>query len=177
MQSMTTRHHLSKSGHNLPYPVDCLGMPISEQGQPTERVGGQLGPRGRHEYPYSHDGYLQFKKVDTLPPNTSAKETDRMLDENYTRFRQLSEKHFKNERDPGGEMYFGSRSPAAIEGFLRDFYNDPGLELLRIEEHRNRSSGHMLWAFFFTHAPGWTYPDWEALAASEAARAQSGAAA
>ena len=51
-------------------------------------------------------------------------------------------KHFDGEGD-----YYYNRKPEAIEAFLREWTDDPGLKLVFIMEYCNRSNGYPHWRF------------------------------
>lgn len=132
-----------------PYTFEGDGKYIDKNGNRVkgymlDMVGTHLGPRTKQTNPYSYDALLQWKKYDKTPENASAVYSDRMLQWDYTKFRSLCREHFNHEGD-----YFGGRSPKKIEAFMRAYFGNPDLELVRIEEHCNQSSGYPVWAFFY----------------------------
>lgn len=142
------KQYVDKMGNLSPYFFDQNKQPCDEHGRPVEVVGMHLGPRTKHEYPYSYDAILQWKKFNTTPSDATAVYADRLCQWNYDKYRRLCLEHFRNGNDTGGD-YFHGRSPAKIEQFLRDYYDNQDLELLRVEEHCNIGNGFPVWVFFF----------------------------
>jgi hypothetical protein len=140
--------YVDKMGNLSPYFFDQNKQPCDEQGRPLEIVGMHLGPRTKADYPYSYDAVLQWKKFDRTPQDGHVVYSDRLAQWDYDKYRRLCLEHFRQGNDPGGD-YFYLRSPQKIEQFLRDYYGNPELELLRVEEHCNVGNGFPVWVFFF----------------------------
>lgn len=111
---------------------------IDLEGNPVKRT-----PR---THPYSYDAYVQWRggANDEI---TSSVYSDRMIQWDYQKFTKLREKHFGN-----GGQYFGGRNPAKIESFLRDYFDQPQLRLVVIQQCCNVSSGYPIWIFQY-HLP------------------------
>lgn len=130
-----------KSGKKLP-------LRLVEESN-LEFPGMCLGERNRHSYPYSYDPYLQWSKQQGVPADAQGVYSDRMRQWNYALYRELCQKHFAGKNgDPGGD-YFNRRKPKDIEAFLREYFSKPKLELVRVEEHCNMSSGYPIWVFYY----------------------------
>lgn len=154
MQSTATGKRVSKGS---PVVVDDSGMMyyfgggsnVDENGDYLDIPGFHLGPRTKESNPYSYDPLLQWRKYDRTPVNASAVYSDRLAQWDHNKYRSLVDKHFTGAGDDRGGDYFHSRSPQRIEAFLRDYNDNQDLELVRIEEHCNWSSGYPVWAFFY----------------------------
>jgi hypothetical protein len=114
-----------------------------------ERVGEHLGPRSKQQYPYSYDPLLVYRRYAKLPAETHAVYSDRLRQWDFDKFRALSRTHFGNEGDS-----FHSRKPAKIEAFLREWFEQPELQLVRVEEHCNVSNGFPVWVFWYRNKEG-----------------------
>lgn len=104
--------------------------------------GAHLGPRTKATHPYSYDPILVFDRGEEA---TGSAYSDRLLDW-YDRdiVRAKMKLHFGEDGD-----YYSSRSPAAIQAFLRDLKGVPDLVLTRIEEHCNQATGFPVWYFAY----------------------------
>lgn len=125
------------------------GQLRGEDGKFLDIPGFHLGERTKESHPYSYDPLLQWRKYDKTPETASAVYSDRLAQWDYKKYQALVEKHFTGVNGDRGGDYFHSRSPKRIEAFLRDYNDNQDLELVRIEEHCNWSSGYPVWAFFY----------------------------
>jgi hypothetical protein len=109
---------------------------------PEGCMGLHMGPRTKRSHPYTYDALLVYS---TGEERDGSCYSDRLLRwRPVAEVRALMKKHFGDEGD-----YFDSRSPAAIQSFLRETLNLPELKLTRVEEHCNQSSGFPTWYFAF----------------------------
>lgn len=115
--------------------VNSYARYVDIKGNPVERT--------RDKHPYSYDAYVQWRGGENHLI-TEAIYSDRMMQRDYNKFRDLCEKHFGDT----GQM-FGSRKPKKIESFLRDYLEKPALKLIVIQECCNVSSGYPIWVFHF----------------------------
>jgi hypothetical protein len=122
-------------------------------GQQTWQLAARVDGHGRpiartpEAYPYAHDFFVQ-ERVGKNEEATSVVYSDRLLDFDYAKTRKLLVKHFKDTGiDEGGDRY-DRRSAARIEGFLREWYGDPGLRVILVMKGCNVASGHPVWLFF-----------------------------
>lgn len=128
--------------------VDQNGLVLHIQELGVEYPGMCLGERTKHQYPYSYDPHLQWSKQVGVPQDARGEYSDRLHQWEPQKFKALCMKHFAGKRgDPGGQM-FHSRTPKDIEAFLRDYFDRPQLELLRVEEHCNQATGYPVWVFY-----------------------------
>lgn len=113
-------------------------------GQDLEKFkNGTLKTKWSH--PYNYDPITQFIRHDyPEDERVDSPYSDRMFRWQPERFRELQKKHFGNQGD-----YWDGRSPEAIEGFLKDYYNSPDLLLVKVVEYCNQSTGYPVWQFFF----------------------------
>lgn len=115
----------------------------------VELAGMHLGPRTKRSHPYSYDPVLQYKKYAKTPQTAHASYSDRLAQWDHDKFRRLCEQHFKGKNGDRGGDWFYQRHPADIEAFLRDYFDQPALELVRVEEQCNVASGFPLWVFWY----------------------------
>ncbi len=109
---------------------------VDEHGQPVKRT--------RHTHPYSYDGFVQ-ERCGENSEATSTVWTDRLLQWDYDLTRKLLKKHFADTGiDVGGDCW-GSRSAAAIEGFLRERLGKPELRVILVMEYCNQATGYPVW--------------------------------
>jgi hypothetical protein len=107
--------------------------PVDEHGQPVERT--------KQQYPYSYDGFVQWR--DTNKPKANGTiYSDRLTQWDFPKYDLLCMKHFGNK-----SQYWDSREPEKIEAFLRDWCEDPELELTMVMEYCNVSNGYPCWRF------------------------------
>lgn len=130
---------------NTPKPDN---LSVDEGDEPTRVIffGMHSGPRTKATHPYSYDPMLVF---DSGVEPTGSAYSDRLMGwYEYSVVRAKMQKHFGEQGD-----YYSSRSPAAIQAFLRDLMDKPELELVRIEEHCNQATGYPVWFFAFRDKP------------------------
>jgi hypothetical protein len=115
----------------------------------TYTLGGLVDEHGNQitrtpaTHPYSYDGFVTHR----LGKNEEAKDTiysDRLLQWDYQKYNELSEKHFGNK-----SQNWYDRQPEKIEAFLRDWCEAPNLKLVLVMEYCNQSSGYPVWRFDF----------------------------
>lgn len=106
---------------------------IDEFDNPVERT--------KDKFPYSYDGYVTHRFGSNDEANMTLY-SDRILQWDYEKTRELMGKHFNNKGD-----YWNGRDPKSIESFLREYTGDPNLKLILIMEYCNVSSGFPLWRF------------------------------
>lgn len=110
-----------------------------EYGGMDER--GNIVKRSKSTHPYSYDGFVTWRggKNEEV---TSTIYSDRLLQWNYKKCRDMMKKHFGKESD-----YWSEYTPKQIEGFLREWCEAPNLKLILIMEYCNQSSGYPCWRF------------------------------
>jgi hypothetical protein len=113
------------------------GIPLffgmGRDGQPVERT--------RTEYPYSFDDYVSYTNVEQTLANDSAY-TDRMRRWDDRKYEALLRKHFNSDVD-----YWNGRPAQKVEAFLRDYFDLPNLQLVRIWACCNQANGFEEWQF------------------------------
>lgn len=95
----------------------------------------------KYEYPYSYDPILQYGTVESKKCDGSAY-SDRMYMWNPDKFDQCFHKAFGHQSD-----YFSDKSPSQIQSFLREYYDNEKLVLVRVVEYCNVSNGYPCWLF------------------------------
>jgi hypothetical protein len=99
--------------------------------------------RTRQSHPYSFDDYLSFENTDQPLANESLY-TDRMSQHEPEKYEVLTRKHFNSTSN-----FWEGRSPDKIEAFLRDYCDEPNLQLVRVWTCCDQSSGADHWQFEF----------------------------
>ena len=102
---------------------------------------GKPVKRTPDKYRYSYDAYVVSKKADEYQ---YAVYSDRLLQWDWDKHNRLCKKHFGNEG-----QYWDNRSEEKIEAFLRDYYENPELQLVGIMTGCNVSNGYPYWIFMF----------------------------
>lgn len=113
--------------------ITYYGGYIDIDGNPVERTP--------HTNPYTYDDHVIFRSG----PNTEIDNTaysDRILQWDYEKARNLQRKHFVNRGD-----YYPREDAKKVQAFLRDYFDAPKLELIVITEGCNQSSGYPVWCF------------------------------
>jgi hypothetical protein len=117
---------------------------IGRDRQPVERK--------RQDYPYSFDDYLSYENTDQPLANNSTY-TDRMHQQEPAKYEALHRKHFNTDAN-----FWEGRSPAKIEAFLREYFDLPMLQLVRVWTCCDHSNGAEHWQFEFLD-PEWPLPE------------------
>lgn len=68
--------------------------------------------------------------------------SDRLILSDFSKWESLAEKHFGNTGQD-----FNKHPQNKIEEFLRDFYNRQDIELVRVSQGRDMSTGMPVWSF------------------------------
>lgn len=118
------------------YQRDIAGREI---GYVMQRVDlqGNVVERTKEEYPYSYDSYV----VNRYGENDEINNTmwsDRLKQWDHEKFNECWERHCEGEN-------FKSASKQQLTNFLRDYTDDPQLELIVLMESCNQASGFPLW--------------------------------
>ena len=115
--------------------VGLLGM----DGKPIKRTP--------EEHPYSHDPYVVWFKTGDFSKDQGLTccYTDRLYQQDFSRAAELTKKHFGNS-----SQHWDDRNPILVENFLREWADDPEIELTMIVHHVNFSSGYPLWSLHYT---------------------------
>lgn len=115
-------------------------------------IDGMVIERPKSEYPYNYSSFCIFNiEKDKLAEIEKNKNpiysiyTDRMFMANPDRYNRLSLEIFGDK-----SQYFNSRSPKKIEAFLQEFYSDKSLQLIKIIESCNSSTGYPCWYFKYS---------------------------
>ena len=91
--------------------------------------------------PYDYDPFTIF---DLHLDHTHQVYTDRLWSQNMEKHDELCIKHF-GERGQRWEK----RESHLIQEFLRDYYDNEKIVLIRIDQHCNVSNGFPLWCLFY----------------------------
>lgn len=105
-----------------------------------DEFGNQV-KKTKQTHPYSYDGFVTYRNGRNEDANGTVY-TDRLLQWDYEKTRELMKKHFGNTSD-----YWNQIKPKKIESFLQERLNDPTIKLVLIMEYCNVSNGYPLWRF------------------------------
>lgn len=97
--------------------------------------------RSKMDHPYSYDGFVIWRGL----PQKEMDHTlysDHLKRQNHDKWDELCKKYFGKSGD-----YFSSRTPTAIQSFLRELLGKPNYELGLIMECCNVSNGYPVWRF------------------------------
>jgi len=119
---------------------DMNGIIFYEDSMYNDWDGNEV-ERKRHDWPYSYDAYVIFKKRQEYQHTSYS---DRLFQQDHVKYNKLTQKHFNNN-----SQYWNDKTPEQIEAFLRDFFNKPDLELIGIMEGCNVSNGYPYWIFMY----------------------------
>lgn len=108
--------------------------PVDQDGNPVKRT--------KRDYPYSYDPFVVWDNRQDAKAE-SAVYSDRLLQWDYDKTRELSKKHFGESGD-----YYSRRRPESIEAFLCDYFGKK-IKLAMIMECCNVSSGYPIWIFYY----------------------------
>lgn len=117
---------------------DFNGMMIYAEGPDGECID-LATVKTKWSHPYSYDPIVQFIKSGSVIANGTIY-TDRLYQWDFSRANELQDKHFGSR-----SQYWDRFQPKDIEAFLRDWCNDPELELIKIVEYCNVSTGYPTW--------------------------------
>lgn len=133
---------MQKYGINLPQNMQekkmgegPVCMPVDMYGEPVEKT--------KMEYPYSYDAHVIWRGGLNEDIDNSCY-SDRLLQWGREKYNELCEKHFGNQG-----QWWNKRNPKQIESFLRDYFDNPKLNLILILEGANQSSGYPYWVFMY----------------------------
>ncbi|MFK4136474.1 hypothetical protein ACI2KR_29995 [Pseudomonas luteola] len=112
---------------------------------------GNIIVRCKQDYPYNFSDYVSwvkpgYNKNDPLQEGKklSCDYTDRLYGSNAQLFDSLLKKHFAGEFQP---WVYGR--PEKIEAFLRDYYDDTSINLVKKVDCCNQATGYPIWAFVY----------------------------
>jgi hypothetical protein len=112
--------------------IDCGGNPVKKT---------------KDEYPYSYDLFLQWVKSGIYIKSEKgchAVYSDRLFQWDNKKYDRCCKEVWNNQG-----QYFNCREASDIEKFLRLYYDDPKLELVKIGEGCNVSTGYPYWVFWY----------------------------
>lgn len=107
-------------------------------------------PREKHDFRYRY-AYDPFTIWGNPGPNEScngSEYVDRLEQWDYAKYGRISERFYKGARPFDDHNCRGD----LFEQFLREWFEDPDLKLLRVVEYCNRSSGYPTWRLDY-HSP------------------------
>lgn len=104
---------------------------------------GEPVKRTRQSHPYTFDDYLLYETEAPALANDSLY-TDHMYHQEPEKYERLLRKHISTTSN-----FWEGRSPEKIQAFLRDYCDEPDLELVRVWACCDQSSGADHWQFEF----------------------------
>lgn len=103
-------------------------------------------PWSKRDYPYCYDPFTIWGAPRPSKECNGTVYTDRLDQWDRNKYDQLACKHYRRG-DNGYERPFDSHNCKGhlIEAFLRDWFDDPNLKLLRVIEYCNPGTGYQTW--------------------------------
>jgi hypothetical protein len=108
---------------------------IDTEGNPVRKTS--------HTNPYNYDTFIMIGEPN-IAPTKGACYSDRLMQWDFKKHDKCLEAVF-GEGDTG--QYWSSRSPEGIEKFLRLYFDDSSIELVRVLQGCNASNGYPFWVF------------------------------
>lgn len=102
--------------------------------------------RTKQSHPYNYGPITLYSNAAVEPNGTVY--TDRLLQWDFSKYNALCERHFGDQ----GQVW-ERRSPKQIAAFLRDWYEDPELQLVAVIEYCNQASGYPTWRLDYRATP------------------------
>lgn len=106
---------------------------------------GDFVKRTPSEYPYSYDGHVIAGDVTGMKGDDTVY-TDRLLQWNRKKHDNLCKKHFGDEGQDWRDRHMDK-----VQDFLRDWNDNPKLEVIRVMQYCNASNGYPLWRIDYKH--------------------------
>lgn len=130
---MNNRYSSSRHSSNTFVSGCFVGQAVDEFDKPVVRT--------KQSHPYSYDGFVTYRNGKNEEA-TGTIYSDRLLQWDYAKARNLMMKHFSESGD-----YWDSRSPEKIQSFLQDWTDERNLKLILVMEYCNVSNGYPVWRF------------------------------
>lgn len=77
--------------------------------------------------------------------SNSHSHSDRLWEANIDKYQEVSMKLFGDH----SQLWWDSRTPAQVEMFLREYWDNPKIVLCEIQKMYNRSNGGPVWGFSY----------------------------
>lgn len=103
-------------------------------------------PRTKDRHPYSYDPIVL---LDSKTKGDASAYSDRMVGWNYDKFYACLHKI----NDGKGEMGFRWSDRNLVTALMRDYNDDPGLQVTRVVEMCNASTGYPVWLVVYKKGP------------------------
>lgn len=117
---------------------------------PSYLYGYQINknrPRTKAAYPYSYDPITIMDRSEFVKPNASVY-SDRLFRNDMDKYNSLRMKHFGDI----AQCTWSDSPPNLIEAFLRDYFGNPKIQIVKIIECCDQMSGFPVWYFSY-YAP------------------------
>jgi hypothetical protein len=121
------------------YWSDLLDAPITPK---NADKAGEI--RLRNECPYSYSPILRYQ-AEGDPKGQTTTYHDRMMQWDYDKYGDSAEAAGFNP--PRKQMGLERESPETLEKFLRIYFDDDSIKLIRMIEYCNMSSGYPIYRF------------------------------
>lgn len=111
-------------------------------------LGRHDPPLTKREHPYNYDPFTIWGAPRPSAECNNTDYTDRLSQRDNAKYTRLSRKHYESGTNSYAQPFaFDSHNCKGdlIERFLRDWYDDPELKLLRVVEYCNPYSGYQTW--------------------------------
>lgn len=144
------RHLRFVPGFDRAMPYDMPGMPpyFVVEDDSDDDLMRHDPPWSKQSHPYCYDPFTIWGAPRPNKACNGTVYTDRLDQWDHAKYEQLASKHYRS----GYERPFDSYRCKGhlIEAFLRDWFDDPELKLLRVIEYCDASSGYPTWRLDYT---------------------------
>jgi len=104
---------------------------------------GNINKRNSRTNPYNYDTFIMIGEPN-IERTTSSCYTDRLYQWDSKKYNDSAMEVFGNEG-----QFWSQRSKSDIEKFLKLYFSDETIDLVRVLQTCNHSSGYPLWVFEF----------------------------
>lgn len=108
-------------------------------------------PRTKDTHPYAYDPFTIWGQPYRDPKQTGTVYADRLMQWDRAKYARLARKHYHSGSNAYEHPFESSNCKGfLIAEFLRDWFDDPSLELLRVVEHCNPYTGERNWSLSYS---------------------------
>jgi hypothetical protein len=130
---------------------DIYGYPyVIDDSRDQDLLTRHNPPLSKEEYPYGYDPFTIWGEARAHKECNGSVYTDTLFRDDCDKYERLALKHYGHGGFEGDTVFssYACKGPL-IEAFLRDWFDDPELKLLRVIEYCNKSNGFHTWRLDF----------------------------
>jgi hypothetical protein len=129
-----------------PDPFDPFSAVIVDDHADEDLMGRHSPPWTKESHPYNYDPFTIWGRPQPDKRCNGTVYTDRLDQWDSGKYAQLARKHYRSSSNDF-ERPFDSHNCKGhlIEAFLRDWFDDPALQLLRVVEYCSPATGYQTW--------------------------------